>query len=217
MRKSHSQNFIKLKDYFITFFVCLCLIAVVPADASAMEKFKARVADVLDADFLVIRHADGCLEKLWILGLTPPGPRHPKMPDGIYKAESVARAKQLMLGKEVYLKVYPALDKRDQFYKRRRRRAHVFPPDGESYAAVMVRDGYAWASFSGPMNSEMRAQLQDAQRQAMENHRGVYTNERHRQSTSIASNDVVQAFGAMAYLALCITVSIYSGVNACNI
>ena len=207
--------------------ICLllipCALVAGPARVSAVDLSSATVVEVYEADFVRVRHPNGEEETLWILGFTPPGTRHPKMPDGIYKEDAAKRARQLLLDKEVYFRFYKAIDPDDSYYKRRMRRAHLFLPDRRSYAVLMVKEGYGWARFSGPMTKDMRDQLMAAHKDAKSAKRGVWehTADEWLQITP-GDRAIVSTFyytyligGIILGLTACVAASYYSGTIIC--
>ncbi len=143
--------------------LCLAMASEIPCD----------VVRVVDGDTIKVR-LDGKVETVRIIGLDTPETKHPKKPVEYFGKEATAKAKELLSGKTVTLR----MDQTNAAKKHRDRYgrllAHVVLPDGRMFAEVMIREGYAHAYTKYPFDSELMERYRKAERKAREANRGLW-------------------------------------------
>jgi micrococcal nuclease len=145
------------KISIILFFIFLAL----PVAAGDLS---ATVTHVVDGDTIHVRLAEsGIDENVRIIGMDSPemGKRDRKPESGAI--EATARARELLDGKKIFLRLDPAnigIGHRDRY---RRLLAHVILPDGSFFAETMIAEGHAKALLHFAFDPELMKRYQKAE------------------------------------------------------
>lgn len=130
-----------------------------------MSAFSAKVVDIHRPEVLVLETTGGERVTVTVIGMESPGRRHPSMPKGVYFAESLARAEELLSGVEVTVEPDLASPETEKAASGQSLRRHIRLHDQRSYAEEMIREGFAryYAEFAfetGRMDRYETAQTQ---------------------------------------------------------
>jgi micrococcal nuclease len=120
-----------------------------------------------------VAKADGRDETVRIIGIDTPETVDPRKPIECFGREASARAKELLrVGATIELETDPSLGERDSTPSRRLLR-YVWTSDGRNFGVEMIREGYAHEyTFRTPYRYQ--AQFKAAEREAREQHRGLW-------------------------------------------
>lgn len=132
----------------------------------------ALVIRATDGDTLVVR-LDGETEerRVRMLGINTPETVDPRKPVECFGKEASARMHELVDGKRVLLAEDPQADEHDKYDRILR---NVFLADGTDVNAAMVRDGYAYAYLSFPLDPLRKRELKLLQEDAKLARRGLW-------------------------------------------
>lgn len=132
----------------------------------------ALVVHAIDGDTLLVR-IDGELteRRVRLLGINTPETVDPRRPVECFGREASAHMHTLVDGARVRLEADPLADERDKYDRLLR---NAFLPDGTDINAAMVRDGYAYAYLSFPLNPYRKRELKKMQEDAKLAQRGLW-------------------------------------------
>jgi len=140
---------------------------------SSTVQTNASVVRVVDGDTFVARE-DGASDDVTIrmLGINTPETVDPRKPVECFGKEASAKLKELLTGKRVELVPDPQADERDKYQRLLR---NVVLEDGTDVNAFMVREGYAYAYLSFPLNRDRREELRTLEELARSAKSGVWS------------------------------------------
>ena len=134
------------------------------SEAAALPKV-ARVAAVLDGDSIVLSTG----EHVRYLGIDAPELSHQSEPGDCYGEQARDANRNWVMGRTIRLEY--GRGKRDGHG---RLLAYIFLPDGTCVNAALLQGGFAWLHI--PPNGISRgAQFRDAQREGLQQRRGMWT------------------------------------------
>lgn len=140
--------------------------------ATSSVRTNAAVIRAVDGDTLVVKLDGETLEKrVRLLGIDTPETVDPRKPVGCFGKEASAHMHALVDGKSVRLIADPQADERDKYDRLLR---NVFLEDGTDLNAAMVRDGYAYAYLSFPLDPFRKRELKQLQEDAKMAGRGLW-------------------------------------------
>lgn len=141
-----------------------------PAAATATN---ALVLRVVDGDTLDARlDEDGKEWRIRLLGINTPETVDPRRPVECFGKEASSRLNELVGGKRVRLEADPQADERDAYGRLLR---NLTSEDGTDVNASMVRDGYAYAYLSFPLDPARKKELKNLQEDAKIAGRGLWS------------------------------------------
>lgn len=134
----------------------------------------ATIVRVVDGDtFVAVLDGEEGEFKVRMLGINTPETVDPRRPVECFGKEASHRLKSLLTpGLRVSLKGDPQADDRDKYLRLLR---NVQLPDGTDVNASMVRDGYAEAYLSFPLNRERKQELKKLQEIARASQSGLWS------------------------------------------
>ncbi len=134
----------------------------------------ATIVNVADGDTFDAQLSDGSNVTVRMLGVNTPETVDPRKPVECFGKEASDFTKNLLSGKRVRLDPDPQADERDMYGRLLR---NVTLEDGTDVNAVLVRDGYAFAYLSFPLDPARKKQLYDLEANAKELKRGLWNEE----------------------------------------
>ena len=133
----------------------------------------AHVVRVVDGDTLVVRRAgEKNDEKVRLLGINTPETVDPRRMVECFGKDASGYMHTLLEGKDVYLLEDVQADDRDKYQRLLR---NVYLLNGVDVNASLVRQGYAQAYLSFPLNKARKQQLAHLQEEAKVNQRGLWS------------------------------------------
>lgn len=142
-----------------------------PAATMKLET-NASVTKVVDGDTLEVKiDEDERVRKIRMLGINTPETVDPRKTVECYGKEASAKMHELAEGKRVRLEADPQADEQDKYGRLLR---NVFLDDGTDLNAYMVREGYAYAYLSFPLNPLRKQELKDLENDAKMAGRGLW-------------------------------------------
>ena len=131
------------------------------------------VLRVVDGDTLVARLDDEPGEwTIRMLGINTPETVDPRRPVECFGKEASEKLKSLLpLDSRIRLAPDPKADERDKYDRLLR---NVFLADDTDVNALMVRDGYAYAYLSFPLDAERKKELKELETTAKQERRGLW-------------------------------------------
>lgn len=122
------------------------------------------VIRAVDGDTLEVR-LDGIVDpaKVRLLGINTPESVDPRKPVECFGKEASKHTAELVGGKRVRLEADPQADEVDKYGRLLR---NVFLEDGTDFNAGLVKDGYAYAYLSFPLNKQRKMELSRLQSEA---------------------------------------------------
>ncbi|MDQ7814974.1 MAG: thermonuclease family protein [Patescibacteria group bacterium] len=142
-----------------------------PAAVVKLET-NASVTKVVDGDTLEVKiDEDDKARKIRMLGINTPETVDPRKTVECYGKEASAKMHELAEGKRVRLEADPQADEQDKYGRLLR---NVFLDDGTDLNAHMVREGYAYAYLSFPLNPLRKQELKDLENDAKMAGRGLW-------------------------------------------
>jgi len=140
--------------------------------ASFSTNTNAFIVHAVDGDTLLARlDAEPGDVRIRLLGINTPETVDPRKPVECFGKEASAIMHNLVDGKRVLLVADVQADERDK-YDRLLRNVHL--DDGTDVNAMMVRDGYAYAYLSFPLNPLRKRELKKMQEDAKLSGRGLW-------------------------------------------
>ncbi len=132
----------------------------------------AQVVKVVDGDTITIKmDADGKEHKIRFLGINTPETVDPRKPVECFGKEASAKMHELADGKRVRLEPDPQADDQDKYGRLLR---NVFLEDGTDLNAYMVREGFAYAYLSFPLDPLRKKELKNLENDAKMAKRGLW-------------------------------------------
>jgi micrococcal nuclease len=140
---------------------------------SSTVQTNASVVRVVDGDTFVAKE-DGVSDDVTIrmLGINTPETVDPRKPVECFGKEASAKLKELLTGKRIKLVPDPQADERDKYHRLLR---NVLLEDGTDVNAFMVREGYAYAYLTFPLNRDRREELRTLEELARSTKSGVWS------------------------------------------
>ncbi len=133
----------------------------------------ATVVKVVDGDTLDAKmDADGKTWRIRFLGINTPETVDPRKPVECFGKEASARMHAYADGQRIRLVSDPLADEVDKYGRLLR---NLYLADGTDLNAAMVRDGYAYAYLSFPLDPKRKKQLSDLQKDAKLHERGLWS------------------------------------------
>ena len=135
----------------------------------------ALVVKVVDGDTIEAR-IDGQqdLAKVRLLGINTPESVDPRRPVQCFGKEASNFVKQLMEGKRIALREDVQADDRDKYGRLLR---NILLEDGTDVNALLIKEGYAYAYVSFPLNKERKAEMRRLEQEAKTAKRGLWSPE----------------------------------------
>lgn len=140
-----------------------------PADED--DRTNALVTDVADGDTFSVRLDDGTEARVRMLGVDTPETVDPRKPVQCFGKEASTFTKSLLEGARVELVPDPLADERDKYGRLLR---NVFTADGTDLNAQLIREGFAHAYLSFPLDPARKKELYDLEAQAKAEGRGLW-------------------------------------------
>lgn len=135
----------------------------------------ALVVKVVDGDTIEARTDRGNeTEKIRLLGINTPESVDPRRPVQCFGKEASTFAKQLMEGKRIALKEDVQADDRDKYGRLLR---NILLEDGTDVNALLIKEGYAYAYVSFPLNKDRKAEMRRLEQEARTAKRGLWSPE----------------------------------------
>ena len=131
----------------------------------------ATVVKVADGDTFDAQLDGGETVTIRMLGVNTPETVDPRKPVECFGKEASDFTKNLLSGKRVHLDPDPQADERDKYGRLLR---NVTLEDGTDVNAILVRDGYAYAYLSFPIDPSRKKQLYDLEVNAKSLKRGLW-------------------------------------------
>jgi len=148
---------------------------VVSASTAVVKPANAMVEKVVDGDTLEAKLDDeGKIFKIRLLGINTPETVDPRRPVECFGKEASNKMKELLTGKRIRLEADPQADERDKYGRLLR---NAFLEDGTDINAFMVREGYAYAYLSFPLDAKRKKELKKLQEDAKMAQRGLWNPE----------------------------------------
>jgi len=145
------------------------------AASSTVKQANASVIKVVDGDTLDAKLDDeGKVFRIRFLGINTPETVDPRRPVQCFGKEASNKMKELLTGKRIRLEADPEADERDKYGRLLR---NVYLEDGTDVNAYMVREGYAYAYLSFPLNAKRKKELKKLQEDAKMAGRGLWNSE----------------------------------------
>lgn len=155
---------------------------VAPADIAEAPKELYTVVSVTDGDTLKV-DINGTTETLRLIGIDTPETVDPRKPVQCFGEEASKKAKETLAGKKVSLEADATQGERDKYQRLLR---YVYLEDGISFNKWMIEEGYAHEYTYQSNPYKYQASFQEAERQAREGKRGLW-------SDDTCSGDTTQA------------------------
>lgn len=129
----------------------------------------------VDGDTIVVR-IDGMTEdaKVRLLGIDTPESVDPRKPVQCFAKEASKYTASMIEGKRIRLDADPKADEVDKYGRLLR---NIILADGTDLNAELVRDGYAYAYLSFPLDARRKAELTRLQEEAKTAERGLWSPE----------------------------------------
>ena len=135
----------------------------------------ALVVRVVDGDTIEVRIDGGNeIEKIRLLGINTPESVDPRCPVQCFGKEASTFAKQLMGGKRIALQEDVQADDRDKYGRLLR---NILLEDGTDVNALLIKEGYAYAYVSFPLNKQRKAEMRRLEQEARTAKRGLWSPE----------------------------------------
>jgi micrococcal nuclease len=145
------------------------------AASSTVKQANASVVKVVDGDTIDAKLDDeGKVYRIRFLGINTPETVDPRRPVQCFGKEASNKMKELLTGKRIRLEADPEADERDKYGRLLR---NVYLEDGTDVNAYMVREGYAYAYLSFPLNAKRKKELRKLQEDAKMAGRGLWNPE----------------------------------------
>lgn len=143
------------------------------AEVAASSTVNATVVRVIDGDTLVARLDSEPGEwTIRMLGINTPETVDPRKPVECFGKEASEKLKSLLSpDSRIRLVSDPKADERDKYDRLLR---NVFLTDKTDVNALMVRDGFAYAYLSFPLNADRKKELKELETQAKQGGRGLW-------------------------------------------
>ena len=139
---------------------------------SVSQNTNAFVIRAVDGDTLVVTlDGEAGESHIRLLGMNSPETVDPRKPVECFGKEASAHIHELVDGKRVRLVADPQADERDKYNRLLR---HVILEDGTDVNAAMVKDGYAYAYLSFPLNPQRRREIKKFEQEARSGQRGLW-------------------------------------------
>lgn len=140
--------------------------------ASSTVETNALVVRDVDGDTIVVK-LDGSNDevKIRLLGVDTPESVDPRKTVQCFGKEASKHTKELLEGKRIRLEEDPQADNVDKYGRLLR---NVVMEDGTDFNASLVRDGFAHAYLSFPLDKKRKAQLAALETEAKEAERGLW-------------------------------------------
>ena len=148
--------------------------AVGQEDVEEAVQTNAIVTHVVDGDTMDVVFDDGLEARIRFLGVNTPETVDPRRPVQCFGKEASDYAKKLLSGSRVLLESDPQADERDKYGRLLR---NIFLSDGTDVNATLVREGYAYAYLSFPLDPERKVELKALEDDARINKRGLWNPE----------------------------------------
>lgn len=145
------------------------------ADGSALteDRTNATVIRAVDGDtFTVTLDAEPGEWKIRMLGINTPESVDPRKPVECFGKEASRHLRELIEGKRVRLEADSQADERDKYGRLLR---NVFLQDGTDVNATLVRDGYAQAYLSFPLDPLRKRELRTLEESARKRAVGLWS------------------------------------------
>ena len=107
-----------------------------------------------------------------LLGIDTPETVDPRKPVQCFGKEASTKLRELVSGQRVRLESDPQADERDKYGRLLR---NLVAEDGTDVNAFMVREGYAHAYLSFPLNRQRKEELHDLETMAREQQLGLWS------------------------------------------
>jgi len=143
--------------------------------ASAKDTYK--VLRSIDGDTIEIEYK-GKAAKVRLIGVDTPETVHPNKPVERYGKEASAFTAKLVEGKSVRIEFDQANEASQNRDKYGRLLAYVYLPDDTLLNDRIIRDGYGHAYTKYPFDPEKLDQFRAAEKEARENKRGMWADEK---------------------------------------
>lgn len=132
----------------------------------------ATIVRVVDGDtFVTALDSEPGEWTVRMLGINTPETKDPRKPVECFGKEASQRLTDLLSNQRVDLRADPEADEIDKYSRLLR---NVFLADGTDVNALMVREGYAYAYLSFPLNVRRKTELRNLQKEAQDNQRGLW-------------------------------------------
>lgn len=140
--------------------------------ATSTIETNAFVVRDVDGDTIVVK-LDGSTDevKIRFLGVDTPESVDPRKTVQCFGKEASKHTKELLEGKRIRLEEDPQADAVDKYGRLLR---NILLEDGTDYNASLVRDGYAHAYLSFPLDKKRKAQLAALEKEAQAEQRGLW-------------------------------------------
>lgn len=109
--------------------------------------------------------------RLRLLGVDTPETVDPRTTVQCFGKEASAFTHQMLDGQRVRLEADPQADEVDKYGRLLR---NVIMDDGTDFNAELVKQGYAYAYLTFPLNKNRKVQLRNLQTEAQQNQRGLW-------------------------------------------
>lgn len=136
------------------------------------------VTKVIDGDTIVVSIGEN-EETLRQIGIDTPETVDPRKGIQCFGIEASNKAKELLLGKSVYLESDSSQGERDKYQRLLR---YVILPDGENFGLTMIREGYAH-EYTYDLPYRYQPDFKAAEKNASENNLGLWNPEACRSSS----------------------------------
>lgn len=143
-----------------------------PSAASSTDLTNAAIVKVVDGDTLeVLIDGETASRKIRLLGVNTPESVDPRRPVECFGKEASRFLSGLVGESRVRLQEDFEADDRDKYGRLLR---NVFLKDGTDVNALLVREGYAHAYLSFPLNKQRKNELRRLEAEAKEAQRGLW-------------------------------------------
>lgn len=140
--------------------------------SSQATKANATVVKVVDGDTIEAKiDGDEKSYKIRFLGINTPETVDPRKPVECFGKEASNKMKELLAEKRIRLEADPQADERDKYDRLLR---NVYLEDGTDINALMVREGFAYAYLSFPLDAKRKAELKKLEQDAKMAGRGLW-------------------------------------------
>lgn len=137
---------------------------------SSGQKNIHEVTKVVDGDTIEV-FVDGKKEKVRLIGIDTPETVDPRKPVQCFGREASAKAKELLLGKQVTLESDPTQSDRDRYGRLLR---YIFLEDGTNSNMQMIREGFAHEYTYQDNPYKYQEEFREAEIDARESGRGMW-------------------------------------------
>lgn len=132
----------------------------------------ALVTRAVDGDtFVAVLDSEKGEWKVRMLGINTPESVDPRKPVECFGKEASQKLSDLLAGKRVRLEPDPQADERDKYGRLLR---NVFLENGIDVNALMVREGFAYAYLTYPLDRARKSELKKLQEEAKLNFTGLW-------------------------------------------